>query len=144
MASADATVDLTSTQRRVIVSDTSSEAMGEATTFARARSRVRCPLQGAAMFHVPRLMPPTLCPASEASSRSLALPGALSFSGSLDSPGALSANELTSAPPYTPIDTLARFRQPRGGDPMLRKVLHLAYHFVTVADEVPRHLVHTN
>jgi len=24
---------------------------------------------------------------------------------------------------------------------MLRKVLHLAYHFVSVADEVPRHVV---
>ena len=27
---------------------------------------------------------------------------------------------------------------------MLRKVLHLAYHFVTVADEIPRHIGHTS
>jgi hypothetical protein len=27
---------------------------------------------------------------------------------------------------------------------MLRKAFHVAYHFVTVADEVPRHIVHTN
>jgi hypothetical protein len=27
---------------------------------------------------------------------------------------------------------------------MLRKVLHVAYHFVTVADEAPRHIVHTD
>ena len=27
---------------------------------------------------------------------------------------------------------------------MLRKAFHVAYHFVTVADEVPRHIVHTS
>lgn len=49
-----------------------------------------------------------------------------------------------SAPP-TPILTVTAISQrPEGGDLMLRKVLHLAYHFVTVADEVPRHIGLTN
>jgi hypothetical protein len=32
----------------------------------------------------------------------------------------------------------------KAGDPMVRKILHIAYHFVTVADEIPRHIGHTN
>jgi hypothetical protein len=41
--------------------------------------------------------------------------------------------------------TVTEIRSEReGGHLMLRKVLHVAYHFVTVADEVPRHITVTN
>jgi hypothetical protein len=56
----------------------------------------------------------------------------------------LTVSELRSAPPYADPDVTTIPQRPEGGDLMLRKVLHLAYHFVTVADEVPRHMGHTN
>ena len=43
-----------------------------------------------------------------------------------------------------PIFAVAAFR--RSAEeviPMMRKMLHLAYHFVTVADEIPRHVTET-
>jgi hypothetical protein len=48
------------------------------------------------------------------------------------------------APPFAEPDGTAIPQRPKEAIPMLRKLFHLAYHFVTVADEVPRHISHTN
>src|SRR5262249_30106178 len=68
----------------------------------------------------------------------------LSINDAPDTNRKLTAIELISALIYTDRDGDSDSLAPEGGDPMLRKVLHLAYHFVTVADEVPRHIAHTN